>query len=63
MSYVIKTKKGWRPLLPAMQPTPPIRQWWSFPGAASYDAMFMDHGKDMRVTGNWYHVLAQRRAS
>ena len=61
MSYVIKTKRGWKPLLPPMAPAPPPPKWWNFAGAASYDALFIDaDGSDMRVTGNWYHLTSVR---
>lgn len=57
--YVIKTKKGWKPLLPPLQPTPEPKRSWTFPGSASYDNLFIGRdGKDVRVTGLWQHRRA-----
>lgn len=60
---VIMTKNGWRPLLPPMAPVPPPPKWGTFPAAAGFDALFIGgDGKDVRVTGNWYHVLRNQGA-
>lgn len=62
--YVIKAKRGWKPLLPPMAPAPEHPKWWHFGQSASFDALFIGgDGKDMRITGNWYHTENGRRSS
>ena len=59
-AYVIRTKRGWRALLPPMAPAPAIKTWWRFPMSQGFDRLFDDgEGGDMRVNGNWYHLRTE----